>query len=240
MVHDTDIVELELRSKRFSLAVRKKEAIEALEPQVVYQVCWQPIHCFLDHRRSIKFMTRWDRICIHLQVVFHTSCFIGHWPPFKSACFCLADNFMSEGTRMRFIRPAAWEHCLLPHVFKSAIALRWPMGFSPELHTEQSSAFCAASATPAGRPAVLSPAVCAPSAAHAAGAPCQRPSNALIFLQWQPASSSCPGRRRGMLLSAHDGLPCPVRSFIRCTWCQWLQRANSMQLWLSYRASCDS
>lgn len=39
MVHDTDIVELELRSKRFSLAVRKKEAIEALEPQVVYQVC---------------------------------------------------------------------------------------------------------------------------------------------------------------------------------------------------------
>ena len=44
MVHDTDIVELELRSKRFSLAVRKKEAIEALEPQVVYQVCWQPPH----------------------------------------------------------------------------------------------------------------------------------------------------------------------------------------------------
>ena len=38
MVHDTDIVELELRSKRFSLAVRKKEAIEAMEPQVVYQV----------------------------------------------------------------------------------------------------------------------------------------------------------------------------------------------------------
>jgi hypothetical protein len=29
MVHDTDIVELELRSKRFSLAVRKKEALEA-------------------------------------------------------------------------------------------------------------------------------------------------------------------------------------------------------------------
>ena len=38
MVHDTDIVELELRSKRFSLAVRKKEAIEAVEPQVIYQV----------------------------------------------------------------------------------------------------------------------------------------------------------------------------------------------------------
>ncbi len=39
MVHDTDIVELELRSKRFSLAVRKKEAIEVPEPTVVYQVC---------------------------------------------------------------------------------------------------------------------------------------------------------------------------------------------------------
>ncbi|BDA41481.1 Biotin carboxyl carrier protein of acetyl-CoA carboxylase [Coccomyxa sp. Obi] len=37
MVHDTDIVELELRSKRFSLAVRKKEAIEAPEPTVIYQ-----------------------------------------------------------------------------------------------------------------------------------------------------------------------------------------------------------
>lgn len=37
MVHDTDIVELELRSKRFSLAVRKKEAIEVPEPTVVYQ-----------------------------------------------------------------------------------------------------------------------------------------------------------------------------------------------------------
>ena len=42
MVHDTDIVELELRSKRFSLAVRKKEAIEAVEPQVIYQVRGQP------------------------------------------------------------------------------------------------------------------------------------------------------------------------------------------------------
>jgi len=42
MVHDTDIVELELRSKRFSLAVRKKEAIEAMEPQVVYQVRLHP------------------------------------------------------------------------------------------------------------------------------------------------------------------------------------------------------
>lgn len=31
MVHDTDIVELELKSKRFSLAVRKKEALESPE-----------------------------------------------------------------------------------------------------------------------------------------------------------------------------------------------------------------
>ena len=31
MVHDTDIVELELKSKKFSLAVRKKEAIEPAE-----------------------------------------------------------------------------------------------------------------------------------------------------------------------------------------------------------------
>ena len=38
MVHDTDIVELELRSKRFSLAVRKKEALESQEPTVIYQV----------------------------------------------------------------------------------------------------------------------------------------------------------------------------------------------------------
>lgn len=38
MVHDTDIVELELKSKRFSLAVRKKEALEVAEPTVIYQV----------------------------------------------------------------------------------------------------------------------------------------------------------------------------------------------------------
>lgn len=41
MVHDTDIVELELRSKRFSLAVRKKEAIEVPEPTVIYQVIFR-------------------------------------------------------------------------------------------------------------------------------------------------------------------------------------------------------
>ena len=32
MVHSTDIVEFELRSKKFSLAVRKKEALEVPEP----------------------------------------------------------------------------------------------------------------------------------------------------------------------------------------------------------------
>ena len=32
MVHETDIVEMELKSKKFSLNVRKKEAIEPPEP----------------------------------------------------------------------------------------------------------------------------------------------------------------------------------------------------------------
>ena len=36
MVHDTDIVELELKSKKFSLAVRKKEAIE--QPEAAHPV----------------------------------------------------------------------------------------------------------------------------------------------------------------------------------------------------------
>ncbi len=55
MVHDTDIVELELRSKRFSLAVRKKEAIEALEPQVVYQVCQQPHTAFSISQKGSQY-----------------------------------------------------------------------------------------------------------------------------------------------------------------------------------------
>jgi hypothetical protein len=38
LFQDTDIVELELKSKKFSLALRKKEALESAEPQVVYQV----------------------------------------------------------------------------------------------------------------------------------------------------------------------------------------------------------
>lgn len=37
LFQDTDIVELELKSKKFSLALRKKEALETAEPQVVYQ-----------------------------------------------------------------------------------------------------------------------------------------------------------------------------------------------------------
>lgn len=36
MVHDTDIVELELKSKKFSLSVKKKEALARAEP--VYQM----------------------------------------------------------------------------------------------------------------------------------------------------------------------------------------------------------
>ena len=35
MVNETDIVELELKSKKFSLTVRKKDAIERPEP--IYQ-----------------------------------------------------------------------------------------------------------------------------------------------------------------------------------------------------------
>lgn len=36
MVHDTDIVELELKSKKFSLSMKKKEAVERPEP--IYQM----------------------------------------------------------------------------------------------------------------------------------------------------------------------------------------------------------
>lgn len=34
MVHDTDIIELELKSKKFTLNLRKKEAIQAEQPVV--------------------------------------------------------------------------------------------------------------------------------------------------------------------------------------------------------------
>jgi hypothetical protein len=34
MVNDTDIVELELKSKRFSLSLKKKAALQAAEPIV--------------------------------------------------------------------------------------------------------------------------------------------------------------------------------------------------------------
>ena len=36
MVHSTDIVELELNSKKFKLSVKKKEALEQAEPQVIH------------------------------------------------------------------------------------------------------------------------------------------------------------------------------------------------------------
>lgn len=36
MVHETDIVELTLNSKKFKLAVKKKEALESMEPQIVH------------------------------------------------------------------------------------------------------------------------------------------------------------------------------------------------------------
>eukprot|EP00890_Picochlorum_soloecismus_P003301 jgi/Picsp_1/3972/NSC_01484-R1_acetyl- biotin carboxyl carrier protein len=36
MVNETDIVELSLNSKKFKLAVKKKEALKAMEPQVVH------------------------------------------------------------------------------------------------------------------------------------------------------------------------------------------------------------
>lgn len=36
MVHETDIVELTLNSKKFKLAVKKKEALDAMEPQIVH------------------------------------------------------------------------------------------------------------------------------------------------------------------------------------------------------------
>ena len=36
MVNDTDIVELNVNSKKFKLAVKKKEALEAREPQVIH------------------------------------------------------------------------------------------------------------------------------------------------------------------------------------------------------------
>ena len=43
MVHDTDIVELELKSKKFSLSMKKKEAVERPEP--IYQVVFH-LHQF--------------------------------------------------------------------------------------------------------------------------------------------------------------------------------------------------
>ncbi len=44
MVNTTDIVELELKSKRFSLAMRKKEAIAVPEPPQVRRLCRETLH----------------------------------------------------------------------------------------------------------------------------------------------------------------------------------------------------
>ncbi len=41
MVHETDIVELDLKGKGFQLSLKKKEALEQLEPQV-QQPCSHP------------------------------------------------------------------------------------------------------------------------------------------------------------------------------------------------------
>lgn len=43
MVHDTDIVELELKSKKFSLAVRKREALETPEPVIQHAAPAAPV-----------------------------------------------------------------------------------------------------------------------------------------------------------------------------------------------------
>ena len=64
MVHDTDIVELELKSKRFSLSVKKKEALKAAEPMVQVRVCDLPARCLrvrvhlLDRELGVPIGTR--------------------------------------------------------------------------------------------------------------------------------------------------------------------------------------
>ena len=59
MVQDTDIVELELKSARFSLALRKKEALEVAEPTVIYQVR----SCFLLGPAVEDLVTHEFRLC---------------------------------------------------------------------------------------------------------------------------------------------------------------------------------
>ncbi|KAI7837275.1 hypothetical protein COHA_008889 [Chlorella ohadii] len=48
MVHSTDIVELELNSKRFKLSVKKKEALEAAEPQEGDRVTKGQVICIIE------------------------------------------------------------------------------------------------------------------------------------------------------------------------------------------------
>ncbi len=54
LVHDTDIVEFELKSKRFSLSVRKKEALQA-EQAAAYQVGGGPRKTHRGKRPGIGF-----------------------------------------------------------------------------------------------------------------------------------------------------------------------------------------
>jgi hypothetical protein len=54
MVNDTDIVELELKSKRFNLSVKKKEALKS--EQVVHQVRFFGVFSLL-----VLFHGSWDR-----------------------------------------------------------------------------------------------------------------------------------------------------------------------------------
>ena len=53
MVHSTDIVEFELRSKKFSLAVRKKEALAQAEP-VYIQVGAAHLLCNFAENGSVN------------------------------------------------------------------------------------------------------------------------------------------------------------------------------------------
>ena len=48
MVHSTDIVEFELRSKKFSLAVRKKEAVAQPEPMYLPVLSLLYSSCIVD------------------------------------------------------------------------------------------------------------------------------------------------------------------------------------------------
>lgn len=64
MVHSTDIVEFELRSKKFSLAVRKKEALEVPEPVYLPVSAAAKMGCACSHPAAI-----WVRLQILLKII---------------------------------------------------------------------------------------------------------------------------------------------------------------------------